>query len=445
MAGPTTRVRGFGPRLVCVVLAGAVLRLLYDVVVLHRLRLGIDATWYYLEGGVIRHEHAFADPAVFATERAATAAWPPLYPAFLALVQSVAGDSIRAAQLAGVATGSVTVALTGLIGRRIAGTRHRTRGCRARRDQPDPDRGGRFADGRDGLRPACARDDAAGVARGSGRQRVAVGRGRRAGGIGRIDARRRVAARAVRDRTGCLERSSARLARGCRRASSSRARRRPSSSPRVGRARNARRVDAPTIATVSSSTAIAGANCGPTYAGDDLGSWEFACIRDDLRVMTDRARLDVDDPSRRAELRRRPRVELPVVGAARVSRDCGACGIPSTKSVGESLETRNRTWQYLVIGTGLVTLTVGIVGFVTLRRAKRAIGGLVGLVLMVTTVALTTYGNTRFRTTAEPALLIGVPRSRPVSFIAAGATRRRGRIRPSCDTAVSTSGNAYPT
>ena len=54
-------------RLVSVVLAGAVLRLLYDVVVLHRLQLGIDASWYYLEGGVIRREHAFADPAVFAT------------------------------------------------------------------------------------------------------------------------------------------------------------------------------------------------------------------------------------------------------------------------------------------------------------------------------------------------------------------------------------------
>ena len=64
---------------------------LVDVVVLHRLRLGIDATWYYLEGGVIRREHAFADPAVFATQRAATAGWPPLYPAFLAMVQSVAG------------------------------------------------------------------------------------------------------------------------------------------------------------------------------------------------------------------------------------------------------------------------------------------------------------------------------------------------------------------
>ena len=97
------------------------MRLLYDLVVLHRLRLGIDASWYYLEGGVIRREHAFADPDLFATHRAATAAWPPLYPGFLALVQSVAGDSVRAGQVAGIATGSTTVALTGVIGRRIVG------------------------------------------------------------------------------------------------------------------------------------------------------------------------------------------------------------------------------------------------------------------------------------------------------------------------------------
>ena len=67
MAGPTTRARGFGMRLAFVVLAGAGVRLLYDLVVLHRLRLGIDASWYYLEGGVIRREHAFADPDLFAT------------------------------------------------------------------------------------------------------------------------------------------------------------------------------------------------------------------------------------------------------------------------------------------------------------------------------------------------------------------------------------------
>ena len=121
MAGTTGWTRAFGVRLAFVVAAAAILRVAYDLLVLRHLHLGIDSTWYFLEGGVIRQDHAFADPAVFATSRAATAAWPPLYPAFLALVRTFAGDSIRAAQLSGVVTGCLAVALTGVVGRRIAG------------------------------------------------------------------------------------------------------------------------------------------------------------------------------------------------------------------------------------------------------------------------------------------------------------------------------------
>jgi hypothetical protein len=104
-----------------------------------------------------------------------------------------------------------------------------------------------------------------------------------------------------------------------------------------------------------------------------------------------RARLDVDHPSRRAELRRRPRRTCPW-SAARVARLWGLWD-PVDQVGRESLEARSRTavprHRY-----GTRDAQVGIAGFVTLRRAKRAIGGLVGLVLMVTTVALTTYGNT---------------------------------------------------
>ena len=88
---------------------------------------------------------------------------------------------------------------------------------------------------------------------------------------------------------------------------------------------------------------------------------------------------------------------------------------------------------------------MGIAGFVILRRAKRAIGGLVGLVLMVTTVALTTYGNTRFRTTAEPALLIGVA-AVAARFVHRGWSDTSTRPDTSSrETAVRPSGNAYPT
>ena len=69
-----------------------------------------------------------------------------------------------------------------------------------------------------------------------------------------------------------------------------------------------------------------------------------------------------------------------MVGAARVARLWGLWD-PVDQVDRESLETRNRNWQYLVIGTGLVTLGARH------RRSRRGsvapgrpIGGLVGLV-----------------------------------------------------------------
>jgi hypothetical protein len=171
--------------------------------------------------------------------------------------------------------------------------------------------------------------------------------------------------------------------------------------------RNAIRLDEPTIATVSSSTAIAGANCPQTYQGDALGSWSFACIHDELRrtlletkwsarVRRDGANYAADHASR-----------LPIVAGARAAR-LWSVWDPRDQVDRESLETRSRTWQYLVAWTGAITLALGIWGLVILGRRRRPIGGLVGIAVMATVVAVLTYGNTRFRATAEPALLIGV-------------------------------------
>ena len=134
-----------------------------------------------------------------------------------------------------------------------------------------------------------------------------------------------------------------------------------------------------------------------------------------------------------------------MVGAARVGRLWGVWD-PRDQVDREQLETRSRRWQYLVAGTGIVTLVLGIAGLVRLGRAGRPIEGLVGLVAMVVVVALATYGNTRFRTTAEPALLIGVaalvrPLSRRVAQRAAIVTDNRSET-SSADTAVLPSGNA---
>src|SRR5207344_214219 len=41
---------------------------------------------------------------------------------------------------------------------------------------------------------------------------------------------------------------------------------------------NQDRLGEPTIATISSSATIAGANCPSTYSGRLIGSWDFGCI-----------------------------------------------------------------------------------------------------------------------------------------------------------------------
>ncbi len=443
MAGTTGWTRAFGVRLAFVVAAAATTRVAYDLVVLRHLHLGIDSTWYFLEGGVIRQEHAYADPAVFATSRAATAAWPPLYPVFLALVRVFAGDSIRAAQLSGVVTGCATVALTGLVGRRIAGPGTGLLAAALAAASPLLI----AADGSvmsETLFVALALATLLCALAAGGSRRVwpwvVVGAGAGLAALTRAEglllipfvvlpvalyafrdaARRALLATAVAGATVVVV-----------------------VAPWV--ARNAQRVDEPTIANVSSSTAIAGANCRQTYGGDALGSWDFACIRNERRRVLTEA--EWTSEIRREGLRyaRAHTSKLPVVGVARVARLWGVWD-PRDQVDREQLETRRRSWQYFVAVTGIVTLVLGIVGLMGLGRAGRPIEGLVGLLALVFVMALATYGNTRFRTTAEPALLVGVaaalrPVLRRVAHRDATVTTSRSET-SSGVTAVLPSGNA---
>jgi 4-amino-4-deoxy-L-arabinose transferase-like glycosyltransferase len=408
---PATRTREFGWWLLGAVVVGVSLRVVYDVVVLRTLRLGLDSSWYFLEAGVIRNEHAYADPDVFTVDRAATAAWPPLYPALLAAVQSVAGDSIRASQVAGSVLGGCTIALTGLLGRRIAGMRVGLAAAALAAVSP-------LLIAADGsmmaealfvplalatlllaLHAADAERQWWWLAPGAVAGLAAL---TRAEGLLLIPfvvipiawRARVVAATAVALLAAVVV-----------------------VAPWV--ARNAVRVDEPSIATVSSSTAIAGANCDSTYAGSALGSWSFACIRDDLRQSSTES--DWTATVRRDGLNYAAdhATRWPVVGGARVAR-LWSLWDPADQIDREVLETRQRSWQALVLVTGFGTLILGSAGLVMLARRGRPVAGLVGLLAMVTTVALLTYGNTRFRTTAEPALLIG-------TAAVVGRALRRGR------------------
>ena len=405
MADLRERTRAFGFRLGVVAVVAALVRLAYDLIALRRLHLGVDSTWYFLQGGVIRHERAFADVAVFATDRAPTAAWPPLYPAFLAAVRVVAGDSIRAAQLAGVATGCATVVLTGLIGRIVAG---RTIAL--------------LAAALVAVNPLLIAADGSLMS-----ETLFVPLALGALLIALVAARTRSwwywTATGVIVGSAALTRAEGLLlipfvvlpiAWNAYRGSAVRAVVAVSVATSVCAVvvapwvlRNEVRVDAPTVATVSSATAIAGANCAEVYRGDAIGSWAFACIHDELRAGRTEAEWTADIRDAGIRYARDHTGRLPVVGAARIARLVGLWD-PADQVDREALETRHRGWQYVVAGTAAVTFVAGSVGIVLLGRRRRPIGGIVGLVVMSVAVALSTYGNTRFRSSAEPALMIGL-------------------------------------
>jgi hypothetical protein len=171
--------------------------------------------------------------------------------------------------------------------------------------------------------------------------------------------------------------------------------------------RNAVRVDAPTIATVSSGTAIGGANCDATYSGPAVGAWELGCTHPERRSTLDEAAWSRRTLRDGVHYAKSHVARLPVVVAARLARASGAWS-PANQAAIEQLETRSRRWQMLVVMSSLVVLVAGVAGVVLLTRRRRPIAALVGLLASSAAVVAFGYGNTRFRAAAEPALLIGV-------------------------------------
>jgi 4-amino-4-deoxy-L-arabinose transferase-like glycosyltransferase len=387
----------FAGRLSLIALAGVVIRVVY-VVVRGDAEPGLDATWYFLEAGVLRHDHAFAEPQVFLVDRAATAAFPPLYPGLLALVQALFGDGIRTSQLAGAALGGVTIALTGVIGRRVADA---TTGLVA----------AAFA----AVSPMLVAVDGSMMAEtvfvplvlGVVCASIAAQTTNRsgwwllAGALAGLCALTRADGVLVVALVIVVALMSAR-------------RWRATAFVLVAAAvviapwvvRNAIRLDTPTIATVSSATALAGANCDAAYYGAATGAWEHACIREELRAgldereWTDRIRADAIDYAT-DHLGR-----VPVVAAARVARVWGLWA-PADAVAREAEESRSERWQWLMTLTAPVILVAGVAGLWMLARRGAPIVPLAGVLVATTLAALFAYGNSRFRAMSEPILLIG--------------------------------------
>jgi 4-amino-4-deoxy-L-arabinose transferase-like glycosyltransferase len=157
--------------------------------------------------------------------------------------------------------------------------------------------------------------------------------------------------------------------------------------------------DRPVAIATNSGTAVAGANCAVTYAaGDHLGGWYPPCIKEHPgKNEAEHHALALEDGVRYA---RDHAGRLPVVLAARLGR---VLSVYKPFSIPEGRSVRV---QKLGVIMFFVLVPFGVAGYVLLRRRGELTWILLAPFIIVAVTALTTYGNLRFREPAEVALVV---------------------------------------
>jgi hypothetical protein len=171
------------------------------------------------------------------------------------------------------------------------------------------------------------------------------------------------------------------------------------------------------------ATLVDGANCDATYGGTLLGLWrETFSQPGNATGPLPQAQacfpgFDIADPhfdeakAANADTRAGARYagdhvgSLPKVAAVRALRTWGIYA-PKQQVDFESLEGRPRAWQLFGTRMYWVLALLAIAGAVVARRRRRLLWPLAATCVTVTIVAAMTYGQQRFRIAAEPAILV---------------------------------------
>jgi 4-amino-4-deoxy-L-arabinose transferase-like glycosyltransferase len=156
--------------------------------------------------------------------------------------------------------------------------------------------------------------------------------------------------------------------------------------------------DRPVLVATNSGTAVAGANCRPTFYGDKLGGWWPPCIHEHpgLNEAEHHAKALREGYSYAGDHLGR----LPVVLAARLGR------VWSVYDPFQTPEGRSRRMQKLGVVAFFVLAPLAAFGAVVLRRRGVSVWILLMPFVVVCVTVLATYGNLRFREPAELSLVV---------------------------------------
>jgi hypothetical protein len=165
--------------------------------------------------------------------------------------------------------------------------------------------------------------------------------------------------------------------------------------------RNAITFEKPFLISTNGEAIWAGANCQRTYYTDQIGAWVLACYGP--RPPGDESEQAIVYRKRGLRYLRHHKSRLPVVLAARFGRLWDVYQPWRQGTFFSGLEGRRPGATHFGLVVYWLLLPFAFAGAFLVRRGRWV---LLAPVLMVTLVALATYGTTRFRMAAEPSIVL---------------------------------------
>jgi 4-amino-4-deoxy-L-arabinose transferase-like glycosyltransferase len=393
-------MRSFGARLAAFALAGLILRLVYVLLLSRGLRDTGDSDFFHRLAGLIGDGRGFVEPLGLSLTGVArpTALHPPLYPLFLGAFSAVGLDSYLAQRVIGCFVGFFVIVAVGSLGRRVGG-----------------ERVGLIAAGLAAVYPVLIGADGAVMSESLygllvvlallASYRLAERPSRwRAAAVGAL-----IALAALTRAEALALLVLALVPAAVIGAGRSREAWRPVAVGVVAcivvlapwAVRNWSAFDRPILISNNSGTLVAGANCGTTYHGAELGSWNINCV------------VPSSSPNEALAAAHERHVGLsyagdhlgrvPAVLAARLLRtfDMYQPGVEARRA-----ESRSNRLEVAGAISFWLLAPVGAFGLLLLWRRRKPVVLLLAPLALAVAVSLVGYGIPRFRHPADLALVV---------------------------------------
>lgn len=399
------RPRAFLARLLALAAAGLALRLVYVLLLTRGLHDTGDSEFFHRLALLIGDGRGFTEPIGLALNGSVrpTALHPPLYPLLLGAASAMGVDSYLAQRVIGCLIGSVAIVAVGLLGRRVGG-----------------DRVGLVAAALAALYPVLIGADGAVMSEALYGLLVVVSlllayrlaERPSAAGAALLGAAIALAALTRAEALALLVFALVPAAVAGARGGDGSGRVRPWRTLLAGvlacvvvllpwTVRNWSAFDRPILISNNSGTLVSGANCGTTYHGAELGSWNIFCVKPGRS--TNEAVAAGHERAAGLRFAGDHLGRLPVVLGARLLRtlDLYQPGVEARRA-----ESRSYGIELAGAIAFWILAPVALLGAVMLRRRGQPLALLLAPFALAAIVSLAGYGIPRFRHPADLALVV---------------------------------------